>query len=250
MHDASGPKFRPMVGGTPQKKTLGVGAIISAMLKFVHPSALVRKKYRNLMNRQRLVGCRILRQEVKQISCKDQLSLIVTHEDFKDANGNLEELHAVKKHFTIQHEGDPDFFDKPQEQQQQPQEEISLPEPFDLHLTGQNQGGLEDLQISLTCVMDVDDDSLPAPENNFPPTTQTYNILSNNRGHDGVCFWKEKNYTNTPAKLTHPVNTTRDDVNLQIFEWLFPQKIMEEVMIPTMNQLMNNPVSYGSFCVG
>ena len=94
----------------PRKKTLGVGAVVSAMLKFVHPSALVRKKYPNLENRQRLVGCRVLRQEVKRISCKDQLSLVVTHEDFQDADGNLEELHAVKKHFTIQHEGDPDFF--------------------------------------------------------------------------------------------------------------------------------------------
>ena len=52
--------------------------------------------------------------------------------------------------------------------------------------------------------MDVDDDNLPAPENNVPPTSQTYNILSNNWGHDGVCFQKEKNYTNAPAKLTHP----------------------------------------------
>ena len=94
----------------PRKKTLGVGAVISAMLMFVHLSALVRKKYLNLKNHQRLVGCRILRQEVKQISRKDQLSLVVTHEDFKDADGNLEELHAVKKHCTTQHEGDPGFF--------------------------------------------------------------------------------------------------------------------------------------------
>ena len=210
----------------PRKKTLGVGAVVSAMLKFVHLSALVRKKYPNLENCQRLVGCRVLRQEVKRISCKDQLSLVVTHEDFKDADGNLEELHVVKKHFTIQHEGDPDFPpDNPQEQQQQPQEETPLPESVDLHLTGQNHGGLEDLQISLTGVVDVDDDNLPAPENNVTPTTQTYNIQSNNWGHDGVCFQKEKNYTNAPAKLTHPVDTTRDDVNLQLFEWLFPKNL-------------------------
>ena len=139
------------------------------------------------------------------------------------------------------------FFDNPQEQQQQPREETPLPESVDLHLTGQNHGGLEDLQISLTGVGDVDDDNLPAPENNVPPTSQTYNILSNNWWHDGVCFWKEKNYTNAPAKLTHPVNTTRDDVNLQLFERLFSKKFMEEVMIPTMNQSMNNPVSYGEF---
>ena len=69
----------------------------------------------------------------------------------------------------------PIFFDKPQEQQQQPQEETPHPESVDLHLTGQNHGGLEYLQISLTGVVDVDDDNLPAPENNVPlhpkPTT-------------------------------------------------------------------------------
>ena len=37
------------------------------------------------------------------------------------------------------------FFDQPQEQQQQPQEETPLPESVDLHLTGQNHRGLEDL---------------------------------------------------------------------------------------------------------
>ena len=57
------------------------------------------------------------------------------------------------------------FSDKPQEQQQQPQEETPLPESVDLHLTGQNHGGLEDLRISLTGVVDVDDDNLPAPGN-------------------------------------------------------------------------------------
>ena len=146
-----------------------------------------------------------MRQEVKQISHKDLLSLVVTHEDFKDADGNLEELHVVKKHFTIQHEGDPNFFpDKPQEQQQQPQEETPLPESVDLDFTGQNHGGLEDLRNSLTAVVDVDDDNLPAPENNVPPTSQTYNILSNNWGHDGVCFRQEKKLHKHPSQTDPP----------------------------------------------
>ena len=53
---------------------------------------------------------------MKKISRKDQLALVVTHDDFKDANDNLQELHAIKKHFSIQEEGDADmFFNVPQE---------------------------------------------------------------------------------------------------------------------------------------
>ena len=62
----------------------------------------------------------MVRQEVKKISRKDQLSLVVTHDDCKDAIGNLQGLHAIKKHFSIQEEGDPDlFFDVPQERQEE-----------------------------------------------------------------------------------------------------------------------------------
>ena len=92
-----------------QKKTHGVGAIVSALNKFLHPSTLIREKYPNPKNCQRLEGCKMLQQEVKKINQKDQLSLVITHEDFLDANGNLHELYAVKKHFGIQEERDPDF---------------------------------------------------------------------------------------------------------------------------------------------
>ena len=86
----------------------------------MHPSALIREKFLNTENWQSLEGCLTVRQEVKKISRKDQLSLVVTHDDFKDADGNLQALHAVKKHFSIQEEGDPDlFFDVPQERQEE-----------------------------------------------------------------------------------------------------------------------------------
>ena len=79
----------------------------------------------------------MLQQEVKKINQKDQLSLIVTHEDFLDANGNLHELNAVKKHYGIQEEGDPDlFFDVTQETQQEQQDEL-LPAAIDSELSGE-----------------------------------------------------------------------------------------------------------------
>ena len=104
----------------PRKKTHGKGAVVSILIKFMYPSALIREKFPNPENWQKLEGCLVVRQEVKEISRKDQLSLVVTHDDFKDANGNLQQLHAIKKHFSIQQEGDLDlFFDIPQERQEE-----------------------------------------------------------------------------------------------------------------------------------
>ena len=215
----------------PQKKTHGKGAVISILIKFVHPLALIQEKFPNPENRQRLEGCLMVRQEVKEISHKDQLSLVVTHDDFKDANGNLQELHAIKKHFSIQ-EGDPDlFFDVPQERQEETID-TPLPDAVDNELSGGNHGGLSDLVVALSGVVDVDDDNQPAPEN-IPTMMDTPSIISTKWGHEGVCFRKEANRPNSPAVLVYPVDTTRDNINLQLFECLFPKDFLQEVMIPT-----------------
>ena len=126
---------------SPRKKTHGVGAVVSSLMKFLHPSALIREKFPNPVHGQQLEGCQTVRQEVKTINRKDQLSLVVTHQDFKDGNGDLQELHAVKKHFAVQEEGDPDyFFDVSQEAQEQQQADL-LPAVIDSEIQGKNMGG-------------------------------------------------------------------------------------------------------------
>ena len=75
--------------------------------------------------------------------------------------------------------------------------------------------------------------------------TTAPSVLSNKWGHAGICFCKQQSIGNTPAKLVIPVDTTRDDINLQLFECLFPKKFMVEVMIPTMNKSMKTSESYG-----
>ena len=186
----------------------------------------------------------MVRQEVKKISCKDHFSLVVTHDDFKDANGNLHELHTIKKLFSIQEEGDPDlFFNVPQEKQEETMD-TPLPDAVNNELSGGNHGGLSDLVVAFSGVVDMDDDSQPAPEN-IPTMTDTPSIISTEREHEGVCFRKEVNCPNSPAVLVRPVNTTRDDINLQLFEHLFPKNFLKEVMIPTMNRKLSNAVSYG-----
>ena len=157
-----------------------------------------------------------VRQEVKKINRKDQLSLIVTHPDFKDAEGNLQELHAVKKHFTIEVEGDSDlFFDVQLAIQPEQPPDTLLPSAIDADLVGESHGGTVDLLMALSGVVDVDDDNEPAPEN-IPTTSMSPTVLSNEWGHSGICFRRQNSIANIPAKLIIPVDTTRDDINLQL----------------------------------
>ena len=111
-------------------------------------------------------------------------------------------------------------------------------------LRGENHGGVSDLVVALSGVVNVDDDNQPAPEN-IPTMTDTPSIISTEWGHEGVCFRKEYKHPNSPAILVHPVDTARDNVNLQLFEHLFPKNFLQDVMIPTMNRKLSNAVLYG-----
>ena len=153
---------------SPTKKTHGKGATVSCLIKFIHPSQLIRNKYPNPASGQRLEGCITVHQEVKQIDRKDQLAIVIHHDNFKEPDGEtLQKLYAVKKHCTIQAKGDPDFFfDVPVvvDAQEQPQEQL-LPAVVDDNLMGENHGGQQDLTIALTGILDIDDDNEPVPEN-------------------------------------------------------------------------------------
>ena len=95
---------------SPQKKAHGKGATVSSLIKFLHLSQLIHNKYPNPENGQRLEGCLMIHQEVKKINWKDQLAIVVKHDDFVGTDQEPQELYAVKKHFSIQVEGDLDFF--------------------------------------------------------------------------------------------------------------------------------------------
>ena len=109
-------------------------------------------------------------------------------------------------------------------------------------------GGTSDLLTALSGVVNIDDNDKPAPENVLTTAT-TLSVLSNEWGHMGICLHKQQSIANTPAKLVYPINTTRDDINLQLFECLFPKQFIENIMIPTMNWKLKNAVTYSEFLV-
>ena len=234
---------------TPRSKRHGIGASEKVLLKFLHPSELVRNKYPNLQSGQRLEGCTTIHQEVKRINRCDQLSLVVTHNDFHDDKGNLHELHAVKHYFTVEDEGDPDlFFDAATLGQEAEGQQVPLPPVIDADVNGVNHRGANELIAALTGVVEIDDDNEPAPENiPLPDSATTSPILHSSWGHSGFCFRKQEGLPNNPAKLSSPVDTTRNDINLQLFEHLFPWQYVKDVIIIEMNKKLKHPCSYGEF---
>ena len=94
----------------PQLDNHGVGAIVLALLRFIHPSEHIRNKFPNVVQGQRLENCVTIRQEVKKVSRKEQLVLVVHHEDFKNPDDSYIELHGVKRYWKVSQEGHPDYF--------------------------------------------------------------------------------------------------------------------------------------------
>ena len=74
----------------------GVGAIVLALLRFIHPSKHIHIKFPDVVQGQLLENCVTIRQEVKKVTQKDQLVLVVNHEDFKNPDDSYIELHGVK----------------------------------------------------------------------------------------------------------------------------------------------------------
>ena len=50
-----------------------------------------------------------MQQEMKRVTKRDQLCVVVRHVDFKADDEHIE-LHAVKRYFQVTEEGDPDLF--------------------------------------------------------------------------------------------------------------------------------------------
>ena len=131
--------------------------------------------------------------------------------------------------------------------QEEPQEQL-LPPVVDDELMRENHGGQQNLISALTGVLDIDDDNEPVPEN--VPGDPVPSVLSTVWGHYGFCYRKSNNLADTKARLVNNVDTTRDDVNLQLFERLFPRKYVEDVILTETNKVLDKePVTYGEFAL-
>ena len=170
--------------------------------------------------------------------------MVVMHDDFVDGEGNPQELHGVKKYWWVETEGDQDyFFDVAPTSEEMPLP--LLPDAIETELDGSNNGGQNNLLVALTGVVDIDDDNEPAPENIPIVNEVNPSILEQAWGHDGICFHCLLNVTNQKACLHFPIDPTENNINLQLFEGLFPKDYLHEVILVETNKKLKEPLSYG-----
>ena len=64
----------------------------------------------------------------------------------------------------------------------------------------------------------------------------------------GFATGKSNNLADTQTILVNNVDTTRDDINLQLFKRLFPHKYVKDVILMETNKVLDKqPVTYGEF---
>ena len=147
-----------------------VGAIVLALLRIIHPSEHIHNKFPNVVQGQWHENCVTIHQEVKKVSQKEQLVLVVRHEDFKNPDESYIELHGVKQYWRVSQEGHPDyFFDAitPRDENANSQDESLMTEAVSEHING-NSRTTETIQALRDKV--VYNDNKPAPEN-IPQST-------------------------------------------------------------------------------
>ena len=221
----------------------GVGAVVSALIRFIHPSEHIRRIFPNPVAGQRLSDCQTIRQEMKKVSRKDQLVLVVHHDDFKTEDGDFIDLYAVKRYWKVHKGGDEDLrFDvaSTNDGGAQGEEMLPLPAAVDDYINGERVNVVEALQD----VVEIDDDNEPAPEN-VPRNNDNNTGVFGEWGHTGFCHRRIQNMPNSPAKIIFNIDPTTDDIYLQLFEGLFPANFLDKMVTEINKKISGDPVTYG-----
>ena len=130
-------------------------------------------------------------QEVKNVSRRDQLTLIVHHKEFKHADGTFIELYTIKRYWKVHQLGHLDYFFNRVQNQQENEDETEdtlVPEAVDDHLNGKIH--TTQTIMALVNVVDVDDDNEPSPENIPQPNDAVLSPLKETWGHSGFAIDK------------------------------------------------------------
>lgn len=225
------------------KKRMGKDAKVSVLSKYLHPSRLITQLLPNVETNHRLENCVVIRLEVKKIRKKDQLAIVLKHDDFKTNDGAFEELHTVSRWCNITEEGPSDlFFDNSDSSNVGASNasgndaagtvESEVPAVAEKI----NNRGLQDGDVvNLQGLVEIDDDNAPAPEN-IPDTSSNVEDIFTSCGHDGVCQRRQAGGRSNEASIFNFGGHTGVPSILQTFEIMFPKEFLENIIIKQTNK--------------
>ena len=82
-----------------RKSTMGKGAVVSCLSKYIHPSMWVRDHYLKMAKGHRLKRMKVQQRELKKIRGKEVMAIAVTAPPRTVDDGGTIELYALKNHF-------------------------------------------------------------------------------------------------------------------------------------------------------
>lgn len=228
--------------------TMGEGAVVSVLAKFIHPSEHIRRVLPNVAKNHRVNNLVVKGVGKKVIRRKEQEVVIFVSDEFKTDDGTIPEMYAVQRYCQIVREGPADKYFSPGATEhlvQRGEVQIELPEEVQ-QATQQQILNADDIS-RIRGMVTIDDDNMPAPENIPDETIQSTGVLSNEWGHSGICYRRMDGVMNQKARLhfTSSVQPTR----LQLFEIFFPKPYITEILIPETNKNLSQALNYGEFLV-
>mmetsp|Transcript_13949 Transcript_13949/g.33457 ORF Transcript_13949/g.33457 Transcript_13949/m.33457 type:complete len:220 (+) Transcript_13949:4339-4998(+) len=202
---------------------LGVGAICTVKLKYLHPRRVVDSLYTNAPHGTTVRDLLVLSEEKKRVNGKEQVVILLRHESFSP-----HDVYAVKRWCNVTVEG-------PEEALFTAAAEAPVPEPVvgendNTTTTTTSTSRREDVVQVLADGFDVDDDDAPAPENLPDPTDQTQHAQT--WGWDGICRRRQAQNTEHKAKMNGQTDATiKTMTTLAMFLFWFPTDWLVEVLL-------------------
>ena len=243
-----------------KNKRLGAGAKCSVLIKFLHPSKLVKETLTNPRHNERLDDLIAIREERKKVNRKDQVVVAFRHCKFDN-----QELHCVKRFVKVVNEGHPDhFFNETSSNDSENEDNIEatnqtangieeqqgIPLPNDLTHFGNRR---EDIATIRGLGLMVDDDNDPAPEN-IPPADDPVVSGATNDLKEGQS-WGWNGFDERKVAGIPNVNPSMKGINnlalgvmnyVAIFLLFMPRLYLEDIVLNATNKhLEENPLSFG-----
>lgn len=233
------------------RKTMGTGAVITVLLKMIHPSKHIRDKFPNLSDKQRLEGALVIQRELKTINRREQESIVFRHEEFDNI-----ELYASQRFCKIVEEGPATgFFGDGEEAKEaaintnNDSDMIELTDAVARMVTTSsgNQRNFDSNEIEQICQeVAIDNDNEPLPENLGPTVNTNEAIFEREWGHDGICPRRLATNNTNPEPQLNVVFNNRSRVEL--FEAFFMKDFIKNTLLVNINNNIDGTkVSYGEF---
>ena len=220
-----------------KSKQCGVGAVVWAYTKYIHPFREVRSFYPNMTDKCKMIDLLVIGREVRRVQKKDQLVVLFRHDHFPNMT-----IYSVKRWIHITKEGDPAHFFDVNAVTSAPDPEESIEDvpgsdeiPDRVFHSGNNS---EDIAHIRSLGLDVDDDNEPAPEN--IPDEDPLPELNQTWGWDGIDHRAVGNHMNVKPVLTHRLGELPRDPSQEaiasLFMTLFPTAYLENTILKATNK--------------